>query len=350
MTSQAFPKTFVLDVGKSWTKAFLVENDKNKLVIAKKATLPTSSGDISLTVNKLFQELKVAKDSHIIITGPIPEAEVLAKNLDVIYIPEEDAKTEIKKYFNREGFKNSIILDTSDYSYNPTIKINQIGAFLTSELTEVDIENYFGNKTIRPHSIPDEGSELEIEEAFYRIAFSRNSDLISAKNVINLVITGTFFSLAPKQSKLALVILDLLSKGRVAQVKLDREIFLVSFGALLKKYPQIADWENSFIQDLGGFVSFGGAGKVMLDYGFTENQEIAIVEDEIALVPSPEKQKIEVTFLDSKNKEKLILNGGAFGLLLDGRIKPLKIAFGRIKSRQDIKKWQDAIEKLEIIE
>src|SRR3990172_12022203 len=283
MTSQAFPKTFVLDVGKSWTKAFLVENDKNKLVISKKLSLPTSSGDISFTVNKLFAEMKVTKDNSVIITGPIPEAEVLAKNLGVIYIPEEDAKAEIKKYFNKEGFRNPILLDTSDYSYNPTIKINQIGAFLTTELTEVDIENYFGNKTVRPHSIPDEATELEIEEAFYRIAFSRNADLIGAKNVINLVITGTFFSLAPKQSKLALVILDLLAGGRVAQVKLDREIFLVSFGALLKKHPQVADWENTFIQDLGGFVSFGGSGKVMLDYGFTENQEISIVEDEIAL-------------------------------------------------------------------
>lgn len=350
MTSQAFPKTFVLDVGKSWTKAFLVENDKNKLVISKKASLPTSSGDISFTVNKLFAEMKVTKDNKVIITGPIPEAEVLAKNLDVIYISEEDSKEEIKKYLIKENFKNPIILDTSDYSYNPTIKINQIGAFLTSELTEVDIENYFGNKSVRPHSIPEEKTELEIEEAFYRLAFSRNSDFIAARNVINIVITGAFFSLAPKQSKIALVILDTLAKGRVAQVKLDRDIFLVSFGALLKKYPQIAEWENSFLQDLGAFVSFGGEGKVMLDYGFTENQEISIIEDEIALVPAPAKQKLEVTFLDSKEKEKVSLNGGAFGVLLDGRIKPLKIAFGRIKSRADIKKWQNAIDKLEMIE
>lgn len=350
MTSQAFPKTFVLDIGKSWTKGFLVENDKNKLQISKKASLPTSNGDISFTVNRLFQLLKVTKDSKVIVTGPLPEAEVLAKNLDVIYISEEDAKAEVKKYLVKEGFKNPIILDTSDYSFNPTIKINQIGAFLTSELTEVDIENYFGNKSIRPHSIPDEVSELEIEEALFRVAFSRNSDFLSAKEVANVVITGAFFSLAPKQSKLALVILDILAKGKVAQVKLDRQIFLVGFGALLKKFPNIADWENDFLQDLGGFVSFGGAGKVMIDYGFTENQEISIVEDEIALVPASAKQKLELTFLDSKEKRKLSLNGGAFGVLLDGRIKPLKLAFGRIKSREDIKKWQSAIDKLEMIE
>lgn len=348
--SQSFPKTYVFDVGKSWTKAFFIENDKNKLLISKKTSLPTSNGDISFTVNKLFEELKVPKDSSVIITGPLPEAETLAKNLDVNYVSEEDAKIEFTKYLEKNGFKNPIILDTSDYSYTTSIKINQIGAFLTTETTEIDIENYFGNNSVKPHSIPDSKNDLEIEEAFYRVAFSRNSDLIAAKNVINIIVTGAFFSLAPKQSKLPLVILDLLSKDRVAQVKLDREIFLVGFGALLKQHSQIADWEIDFLQDLGGFVSFGGKGRVSLDYGFTENQEISIVEDEIALVPATSKQKLEITFMDQKEKTKTNLNGGAFGILLDGRIKPLKIAFGRIKSREDIKKWQGAIDKLEVIE
>ena len=85
--------------------------------------MPTSSGDISFTVNKLA-EMKVIKDSKVIITS-IPEAEV-SKNLDVIYISEEDSKGD-KEIFNKGRFQNPIILDTSDYSYNPTIKINQIG-------------------------------------------------------------------------------------------------------------------------------------------------------------------------------------------------------------------------------
>jgi hypothetical protein len=348
--TQAFPKTFVFDIGRSWTKAFLVENDKNKLVIAKKTSLPTSNGDISFTVNKLFQDLKITKGSSVIITGPLPEAETLAKNLDVLYISEEDAKEEVKKYLTKENFKDAVILDTSDYSYTASIKINQIGAFLTSELTEVDIENYFGNKSVRPHGIQDHPYELEIEEAFYRVAFSRNSNFIAAKNVVNVVITGSFFSLSPKQSKLALVIIDVLAKGRIAQVKLDREIFLVGFGALLKKFPQVATWENSFLQDLGSFISFGGKGRVLIDYGFTENQEISIVEDEIALVPASSKQELKITFLDPKEKDQIVLKGGAFGVLLDGRTKPLKIAFGRIKSRQNVKKWQEAIEKMEMIE
>ena len=87
----------------------------------------------------------------------------------------------------------------------------------------------------------------------------------------------------------------------------------------------------------------------MLDYGFTENQELEIIEDEIALVPAPSKQKIEVTFMD-KEKRKVTLHGGAFGVLLDGRIKPLKIAFGRADSRAAMKRWQGAIEKVEMIE
>ena len=69
------------------------------------------------------------------------------------------------------------------------------------------------------------------------------------------------------------------------------------------------------MQDLGAFISFGGEGKVMLDYGFTENQEISIIEDEIALVPAPAKQKLEVTFLDSKEKKGIFKRRCVWGFI-----------------------------------
>lgn len=348
--AQSFPKTLVLDIGRSWTKAFVVSNDKNKLLIEKRSSLPTTTGDISFAVNKLFVSLRATKELPIIITGSIPEAETLAKNLSVDYISPEENQEAFVKYFNKAGFKNPILFDAGNYSFTPNTKINHIGAFLTHETSDIDIENYFGNKSTKPQVIPTKLNEMEIEEAFYRVAFSQNRDFINAKGIVNIVVTGAFFSFAPKQSKLALIILDILASGRVAQIKLDRELFLHSFGAVLKKYPEVEDWENDFILDLGAAIAMGGKGTVLLDYGFSENQELTINEDEIALVPSPSKQQIEATFSHNKVKNKVKLTGGAFGLLIDGRIKPLKLAYGRIESREDNKRWQDAIEKVEMIE
>lgn len=347
--AQTFPKTIVLDVGKSWTKAFAVSNDKNKLVIEKKVSLPTTIGDLSFAVDQLLKELKANKQTPFVVTGALPEAETLAKNLDGMYVDAYNAEDTFSKWLTKTDFKSPVLFDTGEYSYAANLKINQIGAFLTAEVNEADIEDYFGNKSLKPQAIPTTAVELEIEEAFYRVAFSQNREFLNAKNVLNIIVTGAFFSLAPKQSKLALILLDILSRGRVAQVKLDRLQFLHGFGALLKKHPELADWETNFLYDLGAFISFGGKGRVMLDYGFTENQELEIIEDEIALVPAPSKQKIEVT-LFGKEKHRFTLHGGAFGVLLDGRIKPLKLAFGRADSREAMKRWQAAIEKVEMIE
>ncbi len=347
--SQAFPKTIVLDVGKSWTKAFSISNDKNKLVVEKKVSLPTTVGDLGFSVDRLIRDLKGTKQTPYVVTGALPEAESLAKNLDGVYVDAYNAEESFSKWLSKSDFKAPILLDTGEYSYAANLKISQIGAFLTAEVNETDIENYFGNKSLKPQSIPTTPVELEIEEAFYRVAFSQNRDFLNAHNVVNILVTGAFFSLAPKKSKLALILLDILSKGRVAQVKIDRYQFLHGYGALLKKHPEIADWETNFLQDLGAFISFGGKGRVMLDYGFSENQELEIVEDEIALVPAPSKQKVEITFME-KEKRRVSLHGGAFGILLDGRVKPLKLAFGRVESRESMKRWQNAIEKVEMIE
>lgn len=346
---QAFPKTIVLDVGKSWTKAFSVANDKNKLLIEKKVSLPTTLGDLSFSVNHLLKELKATKQNPVVVTGALPEAESLAKNLDGAYVDAYNAEESFSKWLAKSDFKSPVLLDTGEYSYAANLKISQIGAFLTAEVNETDIENYFGNKSLKPQAIPTTPTELEIEEAFYRVAFSQNREFLNASNVVNILVTGAFFSLAPKQSKLVLILLDILSKGRVAQVKLDRYQFLHGYGALLKKHPEISDWETTFLLDLGAFISFGGKGRVMLDYGYTENQELEIVEDEIALVPAPSKQNIEITFM-GKDKHRVKVHGGAFGVLLDGRVKPLKLAFGRIDSREAMKRWLVAIEKVEMIE
>lgn len=347
--AQAFPKTLVIDIGKSYTKAFLVGNDKNVLVIEKKESLPTSLGDISFSLNKVISLLK-SKDTPLIITGDLPESETLAKNLDAQYVSESSSREHFIKYLDGRGYKKPVILDTGNYPYSHNIKVNQIGAFINEEVSETDIENYFGNKNLKPQSIPVTKRELEIEEAFFRIAFSSNREFITSKNVTNLVVTGGFFSLSPKQSKLALIILDILYRNRVAQVKLDKMIFAHSFGALITIHPEIAEWDNDFLVDLGAFVSFGGRGKAHLDYGFSEDQEIAINEDEIALVPAPKDQQIKISFSDKGEKFKAILNGGLFGILLDGRVKPLRLAFGRAESRASLKRWQEAIEKVEIIE
>ena len=172
--AQAFPKTIVLDVGKSWTKAFSVSNDKNKLIIENKASLPTTVGDLSFAVDYLIKDLKGTKQTPFVVTGALPEAESLAKNLDGVYVDAYNAEESFTKGIAKSDFKSPVLLDTGEYSYAANLKINQIGAFLTAEVNETDIENYFGNKSLKPQAIPATAVELEIEKTFYLFAFSQN--------------------------------------------------------------------------------------------------------------------------------------------------------------------------------
>lgn len=344
------PKQFVLDVGKSWTKAFVVNVDKDQLQIEKNLSYPTSVGDLGLTVRKLADKLKVDKETEIVVTGALPEAETLAKNISGSWISEQDGQKIFEKWLSKNGFKESVILDTGSFSYTATnLKVDQIGAFLTNEVNEIDIENYLGNRAIRAHGIPENQVSLEIEEAFFRYAFSRNQEFINSPTRVNLIVSGAFFSLAPQQSRLALILLDVLPRGKMAQVKLDRIQFMNSYAALLSKNDKFGDLESDFLVDLGAFISLGGSGGVSLDYGFSETQELNVAEDEIALVPAKREQEVVLSYLNSKNKEEFKFTGGAFGILLDGRLKPLRLAFGRGDSRDNLKRWQGAIDKLEMI-
>lgn len=347
--SQTFPKTLIVDVGKSWTKAFVVSISQNKLNVEKSLSLPTSLADISYTIKQLGTKLKVTADLETVITGALPEGEDFAKTIGAEYISLEDALPDFKKAATNLDFKDPVIFDAGDYDYTPNLKVDQLGAFLTSTVTEVEIENYLGNKSIKPQQIPVTKMDLEIEEAFFRFGFSRSSDFLKSRDLLNIVVSGSFFSRTPRQSHLALIILDILAKGRVAQVRLDKDLFFHSFCALYSKYPQVADVENDFLIDLGAFVSFGGEGNVSLDYGFSENQELKILEDEIALVPAHNNQKVQMTVISSRDKLKYKLSGGAFGILLDGRIKPLKLAYNSKESQEAMKRYLSAIDKLEMI-
>lgn len=348
--SDAFPKTLIIDVGKSWTKAFLVATEKAGLILEKRISLPTSIGDIGFTINYEINQIKLAKENPIIITGALPEAENFAKEIGASYVSEEEGQKTIRLWLESSGFTSPIFLDAGNYTLYPNMKTDHIGAFLTNEISEVEIENYLGNKSLRSQIIPEKRFQLEIEEAFARFVFSRNQDFIHAKNFANVVVTGSFFSLNPKETHLPLILLDILPKNKTIQVKLDKNLFLSSFGALLTKNTAVKNLSVDFLVDLGVFVSLGGENHLVLDYGFNENQEITVLEDEIALVPAGHNQKIVISMLDKKEKKKVEVHGGGLGILLDGRVKPLKLAFGIPESREAMKRWHAAIDKLEMIE
>lgn len=344
-------KFFTIDIGSAWTKAFLVSLDeKSNVEVQNTFKFPTSHTDFSITVKALMNSIS-SENLPFMVVSRLKEAEQLAKDFRALFVPEEKANTALIDYFKKIE-KQVVILDAGASHLNTKIEAKEIGKHLSFPTSDIEIENFLGNKNLRPHSIPVNVKELEIEEAFYRnLFFSFMMNKVNQEEKLLLIATGGILSGTPNIYRLALLILDILGSGQVAQIYFDREFFLPSFGALLSEYKQLQLSDTGmWLDHLGAFISLGSPLKVDLDWGYSIQQKIELTEGEIALVPTPSSQRIGLEFTFESRKRTYNLEGGSLGLLFDAREKPLLLSFGQESSRKKISQWLKQIEESRLAE
>ncbi len=240
-------KFLTLDVGSAWTKAFLVKIDpQNTVIIEQSARLPSSWGDFSATV-QLLQSKFPTKDVSKIFVSHLPEVEALAKNEGAVFVKEQDAAQALVKFFKKSD-TNVTILDGGASNLHERTQAEEIGKYLTFATSAIFLENLIGKKKFKPHLLPMDTKELEIEESLLRTTFANKlANLVTNKKLL-IAATGGMISGSPWLSIIALLLLNIMVPGTLAQVGFDREFFLASFGALLAKYKQLQ------ISSLGEYV------------------------------------------------------------------------------------------------
>ncbi len=339
----------VIDIGTSWTKAFLVTNvEKNPIKAYLK--LPTSSEDLRYTTGVLINKLKTkSRNPKIIITSTFDEASTLTKVFGAVFVSKEQVVAELSGWFGLQNFENPMVLDGGASNYLSNFRVADIGSHLSFLINETELENFIGNKTLRPQSIPEDKKTLEIEEAILRASFSTYLDLHNPNKFNTVIVTGGILSWSSKTTRLALILLDLMSAGKVVQILQDPLVFLNAYGALINQKKSFKRVNFQYLKNVGSIVSLGGEGRVSLDYGLSEIQEVAVAENEIVLVPAASSQKINLS-MHGEKKQELVVAGGVLGVVLDGRLKPLPLHFGQEKTRQDVASWQKALDKVELLE
>lgn len=342
-------KFLTLDIGSAWTKAFLVNIDaQNTVNIEQSVRLPSSWGDFSKSV-KLLQSKLPAKDVTKIFVSHLPEIEALAKKEGAVFVKEQDAAHSLVQYLKKSD-SNVTILDGGASNLHERTQAEDIGKYLTFASSVIFLENLIGKKKFKPHLLPTDTKELEIEEAFLRAVFAdKLVNLISNKKIL-IAVTGGVISGSPRLSRIALLLLDIMGPGTLAQVIYDREFFLPSFGALLAKYKQLqVSTPGDWLDDLGLFASLGGPQKIELDWGFSQVQKVELADGEISLIPAPKNQKIKLTLpLHKNDKRHYNILGGSLGVVLDARSKPLPLVFGQAASRKLMTEWLKELEQAEI--
>jgi len=344
MTGQKF---ITIDVGSTWTKAFLVNvTAETRIDIEKSSRLPTSRGELPYAINILLSNLG-EKETPKIFVSRLPEVEKIAEEQKGDFVKEESAKQALANFL-KEASSETVILDGGAANLEQDFSAVGSGKFLSFPFSEIYLENFFGNRKVRSHILPKDTKELEIEEAFLRTSFMKA--VAGRDKKILIAATGGILSGTPKLSRLGLLILDILEENVVAQVFFDREFFLPSFGALLVRHQQlqvamVGDWFES----LGALVSLGGPAAVTLDWGYSQVQQVELESDEVSLIPAPAGQKIDLTFTkEPKEKKGFTITGGSLGILLDSRLKPLSLTFGQESSRNRVAAWRQELEKAEL--
>ncbi|MEX0616916.1 MAG: hypothetical protein WD231_03860 [Candidatus Woykebacteria bacterium] len=339
----------ILDIGTSWTKAFLVSGVPQGL-IKEAIMLPTSQEDIRYSSGTLIKAISSkAKSPRILVTSTFNEAEALAKPLSATFVSKEIVSKELSDWFALQSLVNPTLLDGGASNYLRNFRVSDVGAFLSFRMSEIELENFIGNKALFSQSIPENKNYLEIDEALLRAAFSIYPDLHNPTKFNTVIVTGGLFSWEQKPTRVALLLLDLMAFGKVVQVLQDQRAFLNSYGALISQKKDFKGIDFSILKNLGVLVSLGGAGKVSLDYGLAQIQEVVITENEIALIPVEESQKVNLT-IHYKQKVKFSVSGGKWGIILDGRRKPLNLEFGQERSRAQVSSWQQALDNVELFE
>lgn len=336
-----------IDIGSAWTKAFLVHLDSiNKVNIERATRLPTSS-DYSTTIEILLSKISV-RDTPKVFVSHVREAESLADKYKATFVAEQDAASSLVKYFKTDH-KDVSILDGGASNFLETFQAEDVGKLLTFAAESLFLENFLGKKRFRPHLLPVDTRELEIEEALLRNNFANKLAARDKNAQNNLLLTGGLLSGSPRLSRLAIVILDILDKEEVAQVLLDREFFLPSFGSLLQTHKRLFSADTgSWLDNLGAFVSLGASLPVQLDWGYSQIQNVRLSEGEISIIPVPAGQTIKLTFsVDNKRKKTIDIIGGSLGVVLDARSKPLELIFGQASSRNAMSSWFKQIEAAE---
>ncbi len=337
-------KFITIDVGKAWTKVFLAKiSSDNILDIESSSRLPTSYPDLAFSIKSQLNNIK-EKDIKMLLVSGLEQAEIVAKNIGADFVKEEMAVASLVEFFKRSGEKVAI-LDAGASNFDITVDTKEIGKYLSFSIAETALENFLGNKAARPHHLPRNIKELEIEESFFKKIYE-DKLAQSEKKKFFLVVTGGLFSDTPDVSRLSLVLLDILKENQIAQVDFDREFFLPSFGALLSSFKRLEIVvPGQWLDRLGSFVSLGGPKNVKLDWGFSQMQEVELSSDEIAFIPAERDQKIEIEFASGREKIRTTCFGGTLGIVLDSRPKPLGLVFAQEASRKKVVAWLKTIQK-----
>jgi len=311
-------------------------------------------------------------------------------NINVLAVDIGGATTDVFSVFNT--IFNRTVSANLGMSYsicNVLVEagVHNIKRWIPFPIDDDDLRNRLRNKMIRPTTVPQDLSDLLIEQAVsreaLRLAFEHHKSLArglkgvqkvrsiseaisqdaSGATLVNMyaldmiVGSGGVLSHAPLRAQAALMMLDAYQPEGITMLAVDSIFMMPQLGILSTVHPEAAAqvFERDCLIKLGDCVAGTGPANAT-GTAFTvvmENESISVQAGELQLVPLGLGEKRNVTIIPGKgwnlgagkgrNLENASVEGGVVGLLLDGRPRPLVLPADNTHRVERLTTWLKAM-------
>lgn len=242
-----------------------------------------------------------------------------------------------------------------------------------------EILEYVLNKTLRPATIPETPRDLYLEHALLRAG---TSAMITAAMPIwrktvstegdmppfNLIaVAGSGFTRTGSAGFAALLLLDAAQPTGITRLLADPYGLLVALGAVARVNPTIAVQvlDSSGLEPIGTCISVSGHStpertvlkvKITLESGEVIKQNVAGGHLWVYPLPAGQQAELDVrvtgrdVHLDGKTRVRAKVEGGAVGLVFDGRGRPLPLALTPAERAVQMPLWFSELMRLPVSE
>lgn len=228
-----------------------------------------------------------------------------------------------------------------------------IARWIPNEITDEEVRDFVTYKSLYPHTIPQTEFELYLEQAVARelIRIAMPPDMPSYSMILA---RGGVLTNAPRPGHTVLMLLDALQPSGIFSIALDKYNVLPALGMLAKTQPTavVQALEAGVLTDLGwvivptgkgqpgqsivtGVVEAEGQFDLDIEYGTIDTTVLPL--GQIANITLNPSKRTDIGFGEGKSK-KITIRGGAVGLVIDGRGRPLSIPSSEERIEM-VRKW-----------
>jgi uncharacterized protein (TIGR01319 family) len=255
--------------------------------------------------------------------------------------------------------------------------LEDITRWLTVDIPETDVRDYAFNKSLHPSSLPASEVELNIEQALarhaMRVAVQRLTHCFPNRLpgsgaellpwVEPIIAGGSILTQAPTLEQALLMLLDGLQPTGITTIALDQNGLSSALGAAaeINSILPIQVLDSTTFLSLGTIISPVGAAKygspalrIKMTYegGAEKNLEVKYGSLEVIPLPLGQPASLQIQPLNrfdvgmgspGRGGTLTRVAGGALGVVIDARGRPLRLPAEVNRRREVMKKWLGAL-------